>query len=206
MDDQTLLFDFSNSPTGSTPESSSGKTSQASSPCKTTRSAVSLQDWLERMPHSFRQKNQEDDGQTRVWLLDPGAPQLGVSSTLNISEWPNDANVCSLSQVLEPSVHSKYFLSPRACAGILRRAANRGKDLPPMLLRALQAVAGALIDPAKAADKTPSSPSTDAPNAESNASMTTTPSGVTDAGNSGPKATDGSLKLSEATTPEDPSK
>jgi len=31
---------------------------------------------------------------------------------------------------------------PRACAGILRRAEKRGKDLPPLLLEALRQVAG----------------------------------------------------------------
>jgi len=33
-------------------------------------------------------------------------------------------------------------LSAKACAGILRRAANRGKELPQLLARALRAVAG----------------------------------------------------------------
>src|SRR5690606_32002872 len=42
--------------------------------------------------------------------------------TLNTSEWPSDAAVCSLSDILEPRVHPKYFLSPKACRGILRRA------------------------------------------------------------------------------------
>jgi len=30
-------------------------------------------------------------------------------------------------------VHPKYFLSPKACAGILRRAKNRGKEIPAFL-------------------------------------------------------------------------
>jgi hypothetical protein len=62
----------------------------------------------------------------------------------NISAWPNDAAVCSLSQVLEQgSIPSKYFLSARACAGILRRAEARGKTLPDELLSALRTSAGA---------------------------------------------------------------
>jgi len=39
-------------------------------------------------------------------------------------------------------VPPRFYLSAKACAGILRRAEKRGKDLPPALLRALEAVAG----------------------------------------------------------------
>jgi len=61
-----------------------------------------------------------------------------------------------LSQVLEQgSIPAKYYLSAKACAGILRRAEKRGKALPTMLLQALQARAEALNAPVKLADKTP---------------------------------------------------
>lgn len=52
---------------------------------------------------------------------------------------PSADAVCGLSDVLEPTSPSllKYFLSSRACEGILRRAAKRGKDLPPLLDTAL---------------------------------------------------------------------
>ena len=63
------------------------------------------------------------------------------SWTLSTSEWPNDAVVCSLSDTLETGdVPQRFYLSPRACAGILRRAEKRGKNLPPHLQRALKAV------------------------------------------------------------------
>jgi hypothetical protein len=59
----------------------------------------------------------------------------------NISAWPNDASVCSLSQVLvRGSIPQQYYLSSTACAGILRRAEKRGKKVPEPLMRALQAV------------------------------------------------------------------
>ncbi len=62
--------------------------------------------------------------------------------TLNTSAWPSDASVCSLSDVLETGdVPQRYFLSARACAGILRRAEKRGKELPHRLQDALTAVA-----------------------------------------------------------------
>src|SRR6187399_584361 len=62
--------------------------------------------------------------------------------TLNTSEFPSDGVACSLSDVLEVgNVPPRYFLSSRACRGILRRADKRGKQLPPSLHDALQAVA-----------------------------------------------------------------
>ena len=36
----------------------------------------------------------------------------------------------------------RYYLSPKACAGILRRAEKRGKALPAALAAALRSVAG----------------------------------------------------------------
>jgi hypothetical protein len=41
------------------------------------------------------------------------------------------------------AVPQRFYLSPKACAGILRRAEKRGKELPAALDRALRAVAGA---------------------------------------------------------------
>ena len=63
----------------------------------------------------------------------------GVCSTASISESPNAAVVCSLSDVLESHVPQRFFLSPRAAQGILRRAAKRGRTLPSRLLQALEA-------------------------------------------------------------------
>jgi hypothetical protein len=62
--------------------------------------------------------------------------------TLNTLEYPKDAEECLLSDVLEVgNLPQKYYLSPRACQGILRRAENRGKKLPPLLESALNSVA-----------------------------------------------------------------
>ena len=56
----------------------------------------------------------------------------------------SDDGVCSLSHVLEDSrdVPERFYLSRKACAGILRRAEKRGKELPPLLDQALRQVAG----------------------------------------------------------------
>ena len=64
----------------------------------------------------------------------------GESWTAATTEWLNAAEECSLSQILEANAPAKYFLSPRACAGILRRAERRGKKLPPLLEQALKSV------------------------------------------------------------------
>lgn len=70
-----------------------------------------------------------------------GMAFAGEFLTLSTSEWPSDADVCFLSDVLETQdVPQRYFLSPTACQGILRRAERRGKSLPPMLKEALEAV------------------------------------------------------------------
>jgi len=63
---------------------------------------------------------------------------FGGCWTLNTSEWPSDGVASSLSQVLETNPDPKYFLSPEAAAGILRRAKKKGKRIPKELEKALQ--------------------------------------------------------------------
>ena len=59
---------------------------------------------------------------------------------LKTSESHKDAEGCLLSDVLETGdLPQKYYLSPTACAGILRRAEARNKQLPMALYHALQA-------------------------------------------------------------------
>ena len=71
-----------------------------------------------------------------------GIARAGECLTLSTTEWPKDAVVCSLSQVLETGeIPRKYFLSRLACSGILRRAEKRNKELPPMLRKALEETA-----------------------------------------------------------------
>ena len=119
--------------------SSSGRTCPESSQQKTTPSAVFLLGLPVKMAQSSRQG---ESGRTLVVCMAPKEQSRGESSTPNISEWPNDAAVCSLSQVLEQtSIPQRFFLSSTACAGILRRAEKRGKQLPQQLQDALMAVA-----------------------------------------------------------------
>lgn len=75
--------------------------------------------------------------------------------TLNTAEWTDDGPrpcrkegdgfsslVSTLSEILEVgNLPPRFLLSARACAGILRRAERRGKQLPPMLKQALDQAA-----------------------------------------------------------------
>lgn len=118
-----------------------GKTSPESSVPQTTLSAAFSPGWWARIPHSFQHEG--SGGLTRVWLLDPKDGRRGASWMPNTSAWPNGASVCLLSDVLETGpIPQKYFLSEKACRGILRRAEKRGKELPELLARALRVVAG----------------------------------------------------------------
>ena len=61
----------------------------------------------------------------------------GESSTLLLTESPSDVRECTLLETLDLNAPEKYNLSVKACLGVLHRAENRGKTLPPMLEEAL---------------------------------------------------------------------
>lgn len=61
----------------------------------------------------------------------------GAFSMHSFGESPSAAAESRLSQILEENAHPKYFLSAKACVGIIRRAERRGKELPAMLREAL---------------------------------------------------------------------
>ena len=70
-------------------------------------------------------------------LWETGGALLGDYMTHSFGEYPNEEKESLLSQILEENPHPKYCLSAKACQGILRRAANRGKELPPLLKETL---------------------------------------------------------------------
>lgn len=74
--------------------------------------------------------------QTASWETDGAL--LGEFSMRNIGESPKDAVVCTLSSILQANVPKRFYLSAKACAGILRRAERRGKELPAILKAALE--------------------------------------------------------------------
>lgn len=73
------------------------------------------------------------------------SPQRDGKPPLNTGVAPRNPIRVSLSEILEPNPDPKYYLTTTACLGILRRAAERGKELPPQLKLALMIQAG-LID------------------------------------------------------------
>ena len=79
---------------------------------------------------------------SRRWPSSGFTTSPGECWTADTSECPNaGAGSSSLADVLEEIVAPKYFLSPKAAAGILRRAEKRGRSLPSHLSAALEAVA-----------------------------------------------------------------
>jgi hypothetical protein len=84
----------------------------------------------------------DSSGVELVWCEDLAESPHGEYWTRSTSGF-RSGDAVSLSSVLEPaaSIPLRYFLSPRACVGILRRAAARGRKLPPLLEDALQQTA-----------------------------------------------------------------
>lgn len=72
----------------------------------------------------------------RSWAT--GSASHGGCLTLSIGAFPSAAVESTLWQILEGDAPEKYYLSAKACAGVLRRAERRGKALPKMLREALE--------------------------------------------------------------------
>ena len=118
----------------------SGKTSpERSAPPKAKISAPSSKKprgSSNRMPLFLDLRTENGGMQGASWETDGAS--LGVYLTHSFGESPSVAVESRLSQILEDTPHPKYYLSVKACAGILRRAQRRGKELPEMLKRALE--------------------------------------------------------------------
>ena len=71
------------------------------------------------MTHSF--------GEQPKWLMDE----------CSIEEPRNGVSVSRLSQILEALAHPRFYLSAKACIGIINRAEKRQKQLPEILKEAL---------------------------------------------------------------------
>lgn len=103
---------------------------------------MTLQQWLTHWS-VWSASPQKMDGPMKAARLDRKAFSNGQLSMRSGSEWRSGAVAVSLWQILETGpVDRRYFLSPKACEGILRRAEKRGKALPEQLRRALAEVVG----------------------------------------------------------------
>ena len=138
MDNQLCLF---------VPDGCAGRMSQAPSVRENQRARTSASFWkksseLTAAPFQFLDLTPGHGNLLGEFYWEERSPYVGESLTLNTGVSPKDAIESSLSQILEDSPPSKYYLSKTACLGILRRASERGKELPPQLKTALQMQAG----------------------------------------------------------------
>ena len=124
-----------------------GKMSQAPFPAENPRGKTSASFWrrsseLSAIPYQFLDLTPGNGNLLGESYWEIRSPWLGGSWTLNTGASPRDAAGSFLSQILLPDPPSKYYLSRKACLGILRRAEERGKALPPLLRSALMMQAG----------------------------------------------------------------
>lgn len=129
------------------PEWCAGKTFREPSPAESGKARTSGSSWKKRSELVYQEfmflKITLGDGDILgqpYWEI--LSPYVGESSTLNTGVSPRVARGSSLWQILEPHPHRKYFLSRKACLGILRRARKRGKVLPAPLHLALEMQSG----------------------------------------------------------------
>ena len=131
MEEQASLFDQ---------DSWFGKMSQELSPqTKEKTSELSLKKQpksLTKMPLFLDLRTANGRQADASWQTDGAL--LGEYSMHSFGESPNVDVESHLSQILEVDAHPKYYLSAKACQGILRRAENRGKELPKLLKDALE--------------------------------------------------------------------
>ena len=91
---------------------------------------------LKKQMYIFLDLRKNGTTQEKSW--ETVTPSLGEHWTRNTSMCHSEGRDVFLSEILEVQVPPKYYLSQKACLGILRRAAARGKKLPPLLKKALE--------------------------------------------------------------------
>ena len=129
------------------PDSCAGKMSPAHSPAGSKREMTSGSSWRKHSELVYQEfmflKITLGDGDILgqpYWEI--LSPYVGESLTLNTGVCPRVVRESSLWQILEPHPQRKYYLSRKACLGILRRARKRGKELPATLKLALEMQSG----------------------------------------------------------------
>lgn len=128
---------------GKTFREPSAATKEKTSRPSSQRSSGSSKQMLPMCLCLTRDGGQSQDASTMTW--ESGA-LLGDFMTHSFGESPKDAKESRLSQILEECALPKYYLSEKACQGILNRAEKRGKELPELLKTALMKQAGVRSD------------------------------------------------------------
>ena len=145
LEGQVMLFDL-DLPCGKTSPAATQAPLTERRPARTSRQSSSRSSRLKN--HRFMLLDLRPGAGNMLgpyWEYDPA--WLGPPGQLNFSECPKGAVESFLSQILVAAVPSKYYLSKTACRGILRRAEERGKPLPPQLEVALKLQAGIVRPP-----------------------------------------------------------
>ena len=137
-DDQVSLF---------APDFFAGKTSPAHSPAgsrkaRTSESFSKRSSELSSIPYMYLDLSEDAGNLLGESYWEIRSPWRGDASMLNTGVSPREERESSLWQILEEQPHPRYYLTRKACLGILRRSAERGKDLPPQLKEALEIQAG----------------------------------------------------------------
>ena len=97
---------------------------------------------LSSIPYQFLDLTPGAGNLLDVFYWEILSPWRGASLTLNTGASPRDAVVSTLWQILEDKPHPRYYLTRKACHGILRRSSERGKPLPTALRSAPALQAG----------------------------------------------------------------
>ena len=131
---QLTLFDL---------DTSFGKMCPAPSPVENPRAKTSGASWKKssKLKYAAYQSLDLTPGAGNLlgeFFWETLSPWRGDASMLNTGVSPREEKESSLSQILEAAPQKKYYLSKTACLGILRRARERGKQLPEKLRQALE--------------------------------------------------------------------
>ncbi len=129
------------------PRFCAGKTSQEHSPAGSRKAKISgssskKSSELSSIVYQFLDLTPGNGNLLGLSYWEILSPWLGDALMLNTGVSPKDAKESSLWQILEEQPHHKYYLTRKACRGILRRASERGKDLPEQLHEALEIQSG----------------------------------------------------------------
>lgn len=87
---------------------------------------------------------QRESGRWLTAGMGMDGPSPTEYSTRSFGECPSDAVESRLSQILEDTPHPKYSLSAKACAGIVKRVEQKGRNIDARLKVAIIMQAGDL--------------------------------------------------------------
>ena len=129
------------------PDSSAGKMSPAHSPAEIRKARI-LESFLKRssglgsIPYMFLDLSEDAGNLLEKSYWETHSPWRGDALMLNTGVSPREGKESFLWQILEERPHPRYYLTKKACLGILRRSTERRKELPPQLKEALEVQAG----------------------------------------------------------------